>query len=210
MGIYFKTYGFHIDNEDRGSIIRYGWHDANNGPPAYVENGLNVYDQDYLELNNRGGSDANGGDDKIILSEGRGIVCSTNGIERLRIRTNGYVGIGTPFPTSGDGTYSNYLLGVNGLIKAKEIRVSVNNWADFVFDRDHVLPTLEDLEVSIQSTGHLPGIPSAENVIADGVDLGAMQGKLLQKIEELTLYVIQLNRLNAELTKRLGQLEDRK
>ena len=65
-----------------------------------------------------------------------------------------------------------------------------NSWSDYVFDDNYDLPTLPELQKFIKKNHHLPGIPSATEVEKEGIDLGPMQAKLLEKIEELTLYVI--------------------
>jgi len=67
-------------------------------------------------------------------------------------------------------------------------------WADFVFQKDYELAALEEVEKHIQEKGHLPNIPSAKEVIDNGLSLGESQKLLLQKIEELTLYVIEQNK----------------
>ena len=92
------------------------------------------------------------------------------------------VGIGTLDP-------QGYKLAVNGTIRAKEIKVD-SDWADFVFKKDYKLPTLGDVKKHIEEKGTLPGIPSESDVKANGVSLGEVNALLLQKIEELTLYVI--------------------
>lgn len=71
--------------------------------------------------------------------------------------------------------------------------------ADFVFDSDYDLPAIDDVDAFIQTNHHLPGIPSADEMKAKGIDVGEMQVKLLQKIEELTLYVIELKKENEEM-----------
>lgn len=98
---------------------------------------------------------------------------------------NGYVGIGTTSPT--------HLLSVNGSIRSKEVIVNTG-WSDFVFDDDYKLMSLKHLEEFIIDNGHLPEIPSAKDVEANGISLGTMDAKLLQKIEELTLYIIELQK----------------
>nr|WP_197718722.1 hypothetical protein [Pedobacter schmidteae] len=96
---------------------------------------------------------------------------------------NENVGIGTT-DTKG------YRLAVNGKIRTHEIKVETANWPDYVFAKDYQLPTLQETEKHIKENGHLPGIPSAEEVKTNGIDLGEMNAKLLQKIEELTLHLI--------------------
>jgi hypothetical protein len=108
-------------------------------------------------------------------------------IEAMRIGRNGSVGIATSDP---DPTYK---LSVNGSIRSKEVKVEAN-WSDFVFEKDYELPTLEEVEQHIAQKGHLPEIPSEEDVTENGVNLGEMDAKLLQKIEELTLYLIEQNK----------------
>lgn len=81
-------------------------------------------------------------------------------------------------------------LDVDGLIRAKEVRIETG-WADFVFDKNYQLPSLEDVEKHIKEHNRLPEIPSESEVKQEGVNIAEMQVKLLQKIEELTLYIIQ-------------------
>ncbi len=122
------------------------------------------------------------------------------------------VGIGTTNP----GTWK---LAVNGKIRAKEIKVETG-WADFVFYDTYKLPTLLEVEQHINQKGHLKDIPSAKEVEENGIFLGQMDAKLLQKIEELTLYTIDqdkkikklesLNKQLLELQSRLEKLESNK
>ncbi len=112
---------------------------------------------------------------------------------------DGRLGIGTWTP-------GNYKLAVNGGIRAKYIDVETG-WSDFVFEQDYNLMTLEDLEQYIKDNGHLPDIPSAEDVAQNGVNVGETLSKLLQKIEELTLYVIDLKKENEILKGKLSLKE---
>jgi Leucine-rich repeat (LRR) protein len=107
----------------------------------------------------------------------------------------GGVGIGT---RKTDG----FRLSVNGKIRASDIIkvYPTSQWADFVFEPDYELLSLKKLEQFIKINRHLPGIPTTKDVETNGVELGEMNAKLLQKVEELTLYVIQLQRRNEELT----------
>lgn len=111
---------------------------------------------------------------------------------------DGKVGIGTSNLTTNDRLF------VNGSIKATEIRVETG-WADFVFEKDYNLPSLKELEQFINKNKHLPDIPTEEQVIKEGICLGEMNSKLLQKVEELTLYVIdlqkQIDRQNSTISK---------
>jgi hypothetical protein len=126
-----------------------------------------------------------------------------NLVHRMRINSNGFVGIGTTNPTE--------QLSVKGKIRAQEVKVELTNWADFVFAKDYQLPSLAETEKHIKEFGHLPGIPSAAKVARDGIELGDMNKKLLQKIEELTLYLIEMKKggdLQQDQIKKLnGQVE---
>ncbi|MCD7974107.1 MAG: hypothetical protein LUG18_15830 [Candidatus Azobacteroides sp.] len=82
-------------------------------------------------------------------------------------------------------------LTVNGTITANEIQVKTNVWADFVFDPSYKLPPLKDVKLHIGENRHLPGIPTESEVLENGINLSDMTVKLLQKVEELTLYAIQ-------------------
>lgn len=112
---------------------------------------------------------------------------------------NGKVGIGTTSP--------DYKLDVNGAIRAKEFFVETG-WADFVFQDDYQLPSLREVKSHIEEHGHLPGVPSAAEVQANGLEMGQAQTLMMQKIEELTLYVLQLSDENAELKSRLAKIEN--
>jgi hypothetical protein len=123
-------------------------------------------------------------------------------LERMRIDSNGDVGIGTEDP-------KGYKLAVNGKIRVHEIKVETANWPDYVFAKDHKLTSLKNTEKHIKEKGHLPGIPSAVEVKANGIDLGEMNAKLLQKIEELTLHLIQQNKLIETYGKQLISQNER-
>lgn len=83
---------------------------------------------------------------------------------------------------------------VNGHIHTKEVKVDLNGWSDFVFENNYELRTLEEVEKHIAENGYLPEIPSEAEVTENGINLGEMNAKLLQKIEELTLYLIEQNK----------------
>jgi hypothetical protein len=116
---------------------------------------------------------------------------------------NGNVGIGTTDPTA--------KLAIDGDVKAKEVLVTEQSydWPDYVFDAGYRLPDLPELEQFIQTSKHLPGIPSAAEIEQGGQNLGALQAQLLQKIEELTLYVIELEKKHRARARRIERLEQK-
>jgi hypothetical protein len=98
-------------------------------------------------------------------------------------------------------------LTVAGDIRAREVRVDINAGADFVFESDYSLLSLEELEQFITTNKHLPDIAPANEMEQNGIDMGEMQIKLLQKIEELTLYIIEQNKRMQEQDKKMQKLE---
>ena len=93
------------------------------------------------------------------------------------------------------------------MIGARKIKVTqVTPWADYVFNDDYKLQSLPDLELFIKSNKHLPEVPSAEQVEKEGIDLGDNQALLLKKIEELTLYMIEMKKELNVLKKQNEQL----
>ena len=98
-------------------------------------------------------------------------------------------------------------LNVYGIVNAREVKVSLGSWSDYVFEPDYKLRKLSDVEDFILTHGHLPDIPSASTVIENGVNLGEMDALLLKKIEELTLYLIELQKNNEQMSTEIENLK---
>ncbi|MDR6760633.1 hypothetical protein J2Y38_000831 [Flavobacterium sp. 2755] len=132
----------------------------------------------------------------ISLSGFNGINFYTNTTERMKISSSGKIGIDvTSFPTN--ALYANYKLFVRGGILTDEVRVSLSangTWADYVFFDNYKLMPLSELEIFISNNKHLPNVPSAKEIKEDGINIADMIRIQQEKIEELTLYIIEQNR----------------
>jgi hypothetical protein len=118
----------------------------------------------------------------------------------LMAKSGGKVGIRTSEPL--------YPLDVNGIVRATEIKVEAQT-ADFVFEDDYQLKSLEEVEQFVQENKHLPDVPSAKQMEENGVGLAEMNKLLLQKVEELTLYMIEMQKIMKEQNIRINDLENR-
>jgi len=125
------------------------------------------------------------------------MLLGTNNLVRMIITNTGNVGIATTDPrVTVDGVVENFTLAVKGKVACQELLVTNTGWADFVFGDHYKLPTLDEVEDFISKNKHLSGVPSEAEVKEKGVSVGNISSKLLQKIEELTLYVIDLKKEN--------------
>lgn len=127
----------------------------------------------------------------------------TNGPGGLRVDGGGNILIGKPSQTN-----ASYMLDVNGNARANQVVVNTTG-ADYVFDPGYSLHSLHDVERYITKEHHLPGIAPAAQMQQDGLDLGDNQTRLLAKIEELTLYLIQQNKETQALKEKIKTLEER-
>ena len=170
-------------NEDAGMILETS---NKNGKKAFLQ----LYDKNH----------------QIEVSKTGMNISSTNdflNIDANAIKMNGKVGINIDNGFTGD---YDYTLAVKGGILTSEVYVKeVDEWHDYVFSQDYELMPLDDLERFIQENKHLPDLPSENEVVGKGYNMVQMEGFLLKKIEELTLYTIELEKRLQELQKIVGQ-----
>lgn len=141
-------------------------------------------------------------DPLFVIGNGASAVAASNA---LTVFKNGKTLIGNPNLAGFMGTPDGYLLFVQQGILAEKVKVAVATtayWSDYVFDEKYKLKSIEDLESFVKTNKHLPNIPSAEEVVKDGIDMATMDAKLLEKIEELSLYIIQQNKRIEALEKK--------
>ncbi|WP_091475773.1 hypothetical protein [Flavobacterium swingsii] len=132
--------------------------------------------------------------------------------EKNQLKFHAKVGVGYAFenyPTYAGGVdVSKYNLFVKGGILTEEVRVNLKiNWADYVFNKDYKLATLSEVEKHIQQNGHLKNVPSAKEVAANGIEVGQIINIQQEKIEELTLYIIDQNKTNEKQSKEIEELK---
>ncbi len=106
--------------------------------------------------------------------------------------------------------YNNKTVRISGKLYAQEIEVKTNVWSDYVFKEGYNLMTLNDVEEFINKNQHLPNVPSENEVKNLGVNVADMDATLLRKIEELTLYIIELDKENKLLKERIDQITESK
>jgi|GEM_PF-6133323 len=123
---------------------------------------------------------------------------------RMQLTPDGNLRVG---PTAPSGAHTDARLSVDGKFVSKSVYVTSQNWADFVFEPTYQRMSLPALEAYLQRNKHLPAIPAAAEVEANGYNLGQMDAKLLQSVEELTLHVIELGKQNQLLQARTAELE---
>lgn len=126
-----------------------------------------------------------------------------DGVSQVNFKNTGAVAIGMGTTAVPSGSK----LAVGGKIICKEVEVTLTAMPDFVFNPDYKLRSLYDVENFITTNKHLPDVPSETEVIANGLNLGDMNAVLLQKVEELTLYMIKLQKENDALKARVSNLE---
>ncbi len=142
-------------------------------------------DKGFIQLNGediRLGTNSSNNSGKLVIR--------TNGSDRMWVDSAGNVTIGTAYKAA-----SGYKFSVNGKIMAEEVRVQLDaDWPDYVFSGDYKLMSLSELQKFIITHKHLPGILPASEIKANGIELGDTNKRMMEKIEELTLYILELKK----------------
>lgn len=148
--------------------------------------------------------------DRTITMNNKRMIFNTSTSGRIYIGNTSPAFNTTTFPT----TTGNYRLYVEGGILTEKVKVALRNpatnWADYVFASDYKLKPLKEVETFIKENKHLPGISSASELVKQGLDLAEMQAKQMEKIEELTLYIINQDKEIEELKSQMKLLLEKK
>ena len=98
-------------------------------------------------------------------------------------------------------------LEVAGTVKAYDMNITMDNWADYVFEKDYKLMNLTELESYIKTNKHLPGVPDEKELKKSGLSVAKIQTKHMEKIEESVLYILQLKKENESLKNELNSIK---
>ena len=219
---------FFVKNDANGTSLQNIWND-NTGKTRYLfrsnstssslvmgdENGSDIFkiDEAGLGVNNRVFFHIPKEDSRVIISgwgndplldDYKFVIKNGSSLVQGDIIADNNIGIGTTSFTDGNDTYR---LSVDGKVRAHGVKV-YTTWADYVFKPDYDLKPLNEVEAFINKNGHLPNVPSEKEVLENGIELGAMNAKLLEKIEELTLYVIEQNKKITEMQSEINTLKN--
>lgn len=152
-------------------------------------------------------------DFKLVLKNGSSAYYNRPGslFAESNVIAMGKIGIGTETFSYQETTGTiDYSLAVKGNVRAYMYKAITTDWSDFVFKKDYKLPSLAAVEKHIEANGHLPNMPSEKEIVKDGIDLGEMAKLQMQKIEELTLYLIEQNKKIESMAKEIKELKERK
>ncbi len=199
VGIGTTDPSYALDVSSSSADISFRIEDGVSGAPIRLRSFGNG--QAFLYMGSEASSINRSGGDFRFWANGKDMAFSTdNGSSNhMFINTSGNVGIGITTPAE--------KLEVNGTIRSKRVKVEATGWPDYVFAPSYELRALSEVESYIKAKGHLPEVPSAKEIEEKGLDLGAMDATLLKKVEELTLYLIEMKKEIEELKKENKELK---
>ena len=194
----YPTLGFN-------TMLNSGYKFIGNGYAGMFQHSPTTGDLSYFS-SNASGTTGNGisflGSFFTLDASGRLGLSTTAPTAKLHVNGNMVIGASSINPATG------YSLSVDGKLICEEARVQISgSWPDYVFNSNYRLKPIDELEKQIKELNHLPGMPAAAEVEKEGFDLGNMNKKLLEKVEELTLYIIELNKENKLLNERISKVE---
>lgn len=189
-GVYDGVTGLKVAN---ASDFKFAIGDTQGNHRAYLFYDANVNDRQYFYAPR---VDLVNGNEPTIAT-----LLGLQGMSGESVYFSGKVGIKTTNP-------GEYDLAVNGKVKAREIKVEGGIWPDYVFEDGYKFETLDELNSFIKLNKHLPNIPSAKDIENKGHDLGEMNKMLLEKIEELSLHLIEKDRQINRLENRMNKVEN--
>jgi len=185
----------------------YGWNATlTSGTMRFNNVQLQGSTTDQSHWNITGNAGTNSSVNFLGTIDNQDLVVKTSNTEKMRVTSAGKVTMGGATLTCSD--CANYRLFVKDGVRTEKVKVdiaSTNGWADYVFKDGYILKPLEEVEKFVSKNGHLPNIPSAAEMVRNGLDVAEMDAKLLEKIEELTLYSIDLNKKNKTLNDQIQQ-----
>lgn len=192
----------HVESRNTGNIVKFSSDDSNYWISGVDDGGTYIESVGQTALKKRiriqtSTTDGNNAVYTQLFIDGANQVIHTGGNVR--------VGIGTPSPTEKLSVNGN--IWSAGYVKSKKIIATQLGWSDYVFADDYKLRPLSEVSYFIKKYKHLPEVPSAKEVAENGVDIGDSQALLLKKIEELTLYLIEMKNNEQQLQKRVADLE---
>jgi len=206
VGMYSGDITDGLSNTAIGAYAGSGTGSSDNNTTIGYRAGANSYGSNNVFLGTSAGENAYGDSKLFIDNSSTSTPLIWGDFDADQLLLNGIVGVGgvTYFPTTAGGVpLDNYKLFVKGGLLAEEVRVSTT-WADYVFADNYALPSLTEVECFITENGHLPNVPSAKQVEAEGISVGEMAKIQQEKIEELTLYIIQQDK---QLKTQQGKIE---
>ncbi len=203
------TSSFHIVNSDDDDLLYVG-DDGNVGinsvsqsSKLFIKSGGSGSSTSSLHIENDVGNDL-----LYVRDDGNVGIGFTTMDQKLAV--NGRVRIGANQVSQSSDYYDDYMLSVDGTIITEKVVVSASEWADHVFNDSYNLMPLLELKKYIEKNKKLPEIPDETEIKNSGVDLAEINARLLQKVEELTLYLIELKSENEEIKKVLKELKEKR
>jgi len=219
VGIGTNAPAYNLDNRGTTKLYGHTWLNSTASIGADNDNFSRLYikNTNYgaaLHLNNSGNT---GNYNKLLFFEYSNPTTEVIKVTNTASSYDAFVLSSSGAMTINNGTYNTFQLGadgqliirnasqknfqfdVNGLFRARRVKVDADSWADFVFEPTYELMPLPEVKTYVEENKHLPGVPSEQEVLEQGVDLADMNKVLIQKIEELMLYTIDQNQSLTEL-----------